>query len=417
MYPDNSGRYAIDMNPGWLAIFSLVFLQSCGGGSGTGTPSTPDEPADSPTTFRVDADFLSKDGERFDLKGVVYVPGQPGYLPWEIEEMTNLPAEVISRIDTDLAGIKALGANTVRLWGAPAYCYEAIRALGGLNVLQTIWIDGDVGDFQDTAFKTQSKIYIRIVVDRAYAAYPDNNPPIVAFLVGNELSEASILSTNQAHPDITSYAGNYFFADNINASEAFVAEMADYLRTYESETYGRTSLISYANDIRTVHLIDTPFLDFRSQNAYSYAVPFYRPQTLPGSASGTLYQGWVEELKYMHPGVPLLVTETGLSVSPNAVHQGPPNYGYGGNTEEEQASGILQNLTDIQSASMSIAGVIIHEYLDAWWKFGFEDSLSQDPDDVEEWFGIVRLVSDGTGYSTEPRPIYDQVGAIWNASN
>ena len=193
--------------------------------------------------------------------------------------------------------------------------------------------------------------------------------------------------------------------------------MADYLRTYERNTYGRTSLVSYANDIRTVDLVDTPFLDFRSQNAYSYAVPFYRPQTQPGSASGTMFQGWVEELKYMHPGVPLLITETGLSVSPDAAHQGPPNYGYGGNTEAEQAAGILQNLADIQSASVTIAGVTIHEYLDAWWKFSVEDSLSQDPADVEEWFGIVRLVSAGSGYTTEARPAYNEVRALWESSD
>ena len=160
----------------------------------------------------------------------------------------------------------------------------------------------------------------------------------IFILVGNEPSDTSILSTNQAHPDITSFTGNYVSAENINA-----------------------------NEIRTVHLIDTPFLDFRAQNAYSYAVPFFRPQTLPGSTSGTLYQGWVEELKSMHPGVPLLISETGLSISPNAIHQGPPNYGYGGNTEAEQAAGILQNLADIPSASISVAGVTIHEYLDAWF--------------------------------------------------
>ena len=407
------------MNLRWAAIFILVLLQSCGGGSGPSDTTNPAscstglEPGCSATGFSVDADFIYKDGQRFDVKGVVYVPGEPGYLPWEIEGMNSLPADVISRIDADLAGIKALGANTVRLWGAPAYCYEAVRAIGNLNILQTIWIDGEVADFQDAALKTQTSSYIRTVVDRVYAAYPDNDPPVVAFLVGNELSEASILSTNQAHPEITSYAGNHFIAENINASEAFIAEMADYLRTYELETYGRTSLISYANDIRTVDLVDTPFLDFRSQNAYSYAVPFYRPQTSPGSDTGTLFQGWVEELKYMHPGVPLMITETGLSVSPNAAHQGPPNYGYGGNTEAEQATGILQNLADIESAAISIAGVTIHEYLDAWWKFGLEDSLSQDPDDIEEWFGMVRLVPDGTGYATEPRPVYDQVRATW----
>lgn len=421
-----------DMNLRCIAILSLVLLQACGGGTGAGvtgaagaTHGVPDtescstgaEPDCPPARFSVDADFIYKDAERFDLKGVVYVPGQPGYLPWEIEGMSSLPADVVARIDEDLAGIKALGANTVRLWGAPAYCYEAIRALGGIHILQTIWFDGHVGDFQDTAFKIQSKSYIRTVVDRVYAAYPDNDPPVVAFLVGNELSEASILSTNRAHPDITSFTGNYVIAENVNASEAFIAEMADYLRTYEWQRYGRTSLVSYANEIRTVDLIDTPFLDFRSQNAYSYAVPFFRPQTSPGSGSGTLFQGWIEELKYMHPGVPLLITETGLSVSPNAVRQGPPHYGYGGNTEAEQAAGILQNLADLQSASIAIAGATIHEYLDAWWKFGLEDSLSQDPDDVEEWFGIVRLMRDGAGYSTEPRPAYVEVQAIWQISN
>lgn len=119
----------------------------------------------------------------------------------------------------------------------------------------------------------------------------------------------------------------------------------------------------------------------------------------------------------MHPGLPLLITETGLSVSPNAAHQGPPNYGYGGNTEAEQAAGILQNLADIQSAAISISGVTVHEYLDAWWKFGYEDSLSQDPDDVEEWFGIVRLVAGDTGYVTEPRPAYDQLRSVWQPSD
>ena len=92
---------------------------------------------------------------------------------------------------------------------------------------------------------------------------------------------------------------------------------------------------------------------------------------------------------------------------------GPPNYGYGGNTEDEQATGILQNLADIDSASVSIAGVAIHEYLDAWWKFGLEDSMSQDPNDIEEWFGIVRLVPDGAGYSTEARPAYNELRDAW----
>ena len=399
----------------WLAILGLVLLQSCSGGSSSTQDSSAPPPCSmcSTTSFSVDSDFIYKNGMRFELRGVVYVPFEPGYLPWEIEDLVDLPAELVSRIDADLAGIKEMGANTVRLWGAPVYCYEAIRATGGLNILQTVWIDSFANDLHDADFKEQSKSYIRTIVDRVYAGYPNNRPPVVAFLVGNELSEASILSTNAAHPDITSFTGTFFAAENVNATEAFIAEMADYLRSYEWGAYGRTSLISYPNDIRTIHLIDTPFLDFRSQNVYSYGISFFRPETQPGSSTGTLLQGLVEELKYMHPGVPLLVTETGLSVSPTAPNPGPPEYGYGGNSEADQAAAILQNLTDIETASISVAGVNIHEYLDAWWKFGLEDSLSQDPDDIEEWFGIVRLVPDGAGYATEPRPSYNEIKAVW----
>lgn len=407
-----------------FALLLVVLLQACGGGSSpaaqSGMPTLklpPVDPVEPTNQFSTDSDYLYKDGERFTLNGVVYVPGEPGYLPWELEEMVALPADVRSRIEADLSGIRVMGANTVRLWGAPAYTYEVIRSLDDLNILQTIWFDGNVANFQDETFKSHSRDYIRAVVDRVYAAYPANNPPVVAFLVGNELSEAGILSTNAAHPEITSFAGNYFVAADINASEAFIAEMADYLRTYEWQTYGRTTLISYANEIRTIDLIDTPFLDFRSQNAYSYAVPFYRPQTQTGSSSGTLFQGWVAELKYRHPGVPLLITETGLSVSPNAAHLGPPNYGYGGNTEAEQADGILQNLDDIQTAAVAIAGVTVHEYLDAWWKFGPEDALSQDPNDIEEWFGLVRLVQSENGYRTEARPAYTGLRSRWSEND
>lgn len=345
--------------------------------------------------FSTDEDHLLKDGEPFLVRGVVYVPGYPGHLPWEIETAAALPERLRNSIDRDLAEIAALGANTVRFWGAPRYCYESLQRAGNLFFLQTVWIDTEAADLHDPQFKDATRAYIRSVIDRIHSVYTDHAPPLIAYLVGNELSESTIRATNAAHPELTAYTGAYVTAGgNLNAAEVFLAEMGDYVKRYEHETYGVTHLVSYANDIRTADLIDTPFLDFRSHNAYSYAVPHYRPTTSPGGVSGTLLQGWIEELKSRVPNRPLLITETGLSVSPNAAHVGPPYYGYGGNTEAEQATGLLQNLRDVVTASSPTAGVIVHEFLDAWWKFGLEDSYSQDPDDVEEWFGIVRL----TGY-------------------
>lgn len=390
----------------FLLLVASLLLNSC---QKTTTSTEPEE-----TVFTVDNHYILKNDVPFNVKGVVYVPGYPGYLPWEIEQSNTLPEPLKKSIHSDLTNIKKMGANTIRFWGAPKYCYEALKDIGDLYVIQTIWLDGAQDDFQNIVFKANSKSYIREVIDRIYSVFDGQKPPIVAFIIGNELSEASIISTNAAHPGINSYTGNYISTDtSITASEAFIAEMADYARTYEYETYGNTSLLSYSNDIRTFDTIDVPFLDFISHNAYSYAVPYYRPGTAPGSNSGTLFQGWIEEIKSKHPDIPLLITETGLSVSPNAHHAGPPNYGYGGNTEAEQAAGLLQNLNDINTSLLPTAGVVIHEYLDAWWKFGLQDSYSQDPDDIEEWFGIAALKDSSGWYTTEFRPSYIELKNTW----
>lgn len=364
--------------------------------------------------FHVDNHHILKNNIPFEVKGVVYVPGYPGMLPWDIENSTSLPIALRNSIFTDIQNIKAMGANTIRFWGAPKFCYEALKIVGDLNFIQVIWIQGDAPDFHQPEFKSSTKEYIREVIDRIYSVFHDGSPPLVAITIGNELSESSILSTDAAHPEVHHFSGHHIVTDsNITATEAFIAEMADYARSYELDTYGHKSLLTYSNEIRTADILDVPFLDFISHNAYSYAVPYYRPNTALGSGSGTLFQGWIEELKSNHPDQPLLITETGLSISPNASHVGPPNYGYGGNTEIEQAAGLAQNLHDIQTAASPLAGVCIHEYLDSWWKFGLDDSYSQDPNDIEEWFGLVKLKKQGDWYTTEFRSSYDSLKNLW----
>jgi exo-beta-1,3-glucanase (GH17 family) len=365
-------------------------------------------------SFSVNKDYILKNNIPFQIKGVTYVPGYPGYLPWEIEKSTALPLKLQNSIFKDISDIKAMKANVIRFWGAPKYCYEALKTVGDMSFIQVIWIQGDAPDFQNTAFKESTKSYIKEVIDRIYSVFNDNAPPLVAITIGNELSESSIISTNRAHPTITSFVGNYIVTNsNITATEAFIAEMADFARTYEFRTYGRKSLLTYCNEIRTSDIIDISFLDFISHNAYSYAVPYFRPNTKLGSSSRTIFQGWIEEIKYKHPNKPLLITETGLSVSPNAGNVGPPNYGYGGNTEAQQVTGLLQNIKDINTTALPLAGVCIHEYLDAWWKYDLQDSYSQDPYDIEEWFGLVKLKESNGWYTTEFRGSYNAVKNAW----
>jgi hypothetical protein len=189
--------------------------------------------------------------------------------------------------------------------------------------------------------------------------------------------------------------------------------MADYLRSYELARYGRRHLVSYANEIRTLDILDAPFLDFRSVNAYPYAVREHLP---PRESRGPkMFLDWIESVKSRHPGRPLLVTETGLSVSPQAPHVGPPGYGYGGNTPEEQAQHLVHTWQDLSAAPLPVAGMCVHEYLDAWGKVGKEDALRHEPGDVDEWFGRVSIEPEGRGDATRPRRAYEALRTIWTA--
>ena len=107
--------------------------------------------------FNIDNDYILKDGEPFAIKGIVYVAGYPGSVPWDIEVASSLPERLRNSIDRDIAQISAMGANTIRLWGAPKYCYQSIQQTGNLFILQTLWIDTEVGDLHDPQFKQDTK--------------------------------------------------------------------------------------------------------------------------------------------------------------------------------------------------------------------------------------------------------------------
>jgi len=130
--------------------------------------------------FSTDNDHILKDGEPFFVKGIVYVPGYPGHLPWDIEVAASLPERLRNSIDRDISQISDMGANTIRLWGAPAYCYQSIKQAGDLFILQTLWIDTEAGDLHDPDFKEDTKAYIRSVIDRIYSVYTDSSPPLIA---------------------------------------------------------------------------------------------------------------------------------------------------------------------------------------------------------------------------------------------
>ena len=390
-----------------VTILVIFTIQNC-------DPGTEDEETTG-FIYSTNQDQITIDAEPFYIRGVVYVPFAAGYLPWEFEYNDNLPDILTQRIDEDIAGIEALGVNTIRLWGAPPYCYERIADQTDLLIIQTIWLETEHEDFGSDDFINTSKTIIDNSIQKIFSVLPTDNPPILAYLIGNELARQNIINTNNARPGLYSFSGTYIQTDTIlTATEHSLAILADYLKESVAAYTSVEPLVSYSNEIRTYDFIDTPFMDFRCYNVYSYAVDYYVANPPLGSTSGTITQGFIESLKTTHPELPVLITETGLSVSPEAHHIGPPNYSYGGNTEAEQAAGIIQTILDIETASPPIAGVIIHEFNDAWWKFGLEDSYTQDPSDIEEWFGLTGFTGESTDWELAPRESYYAIKNYWN---
>ncbi|MDD5492673.1 MAG: Ig-like domain-containing protein, partial [bacterium] len=89
-------------------------------------------------------------------------------------------------------------------------------------------------------------------------------------------------------------------------------------------------------------------------------------------------------------GKPLIGTEYGYSMS----KRGEGKFGYGGNTEDEQAVGIVNDTYSMIAEKGN--GACIFSWIDEWWKNneGEGDEERHEETEPEEWFGIVAMLDD-----------------------
>jgi hypothetical protein len=136
--------------------------------------------------------------------------------------------------------------------------------------------------------------------------------------------------------------------------------------------------------------INMEVFDFAAYNAY-----IYNPVTISASHG---YAGYLSFLKNNRSAnMPMIISEFGLSVSPGAPN---PDYGYGGNTPEQQVSGNLLMYRELIDAGSQ--GGCVFQYHDGWWKGGNENV--HDPV-AEEWFGLIEFSGLSDPYGTT-RPVW-----------
>ena len=294
------------------------------------------------------------DGEKFFVKGIGYeTHTRPGQVPWEY----SFDADLIA---FDLNRIKNAGFNTIRTWSALREEELQVVEESGLKILFGIWIDPH-GDFSDEIFQTDAYNHVDGVLN-----YSANFNSVIGYLIMNEPQVQHIYNVG---------------AQSLSDLWQSIIELIQDKHPGIPVSFSNTMIGDYIN---------MEIFDFAAYNAY-----IYNPVTISKSHG---YAGYLHFLKQNRAiQMPLIISEYGLSVSP-----APPNddYGYGGNTLEQQTSGNLLMYRELIDAGAQ--GNCVFQYHDGWWKGGNEDSHDPSP---EEWFGLIEFSSPGDIYGT-PRPVW-----------
>jgi O-antigen biosynthesis protein len=197
-------------------------------------PATRLEPGDPHAALerpRVSGKFLWRGDRKLFLRGVTY--GTFG--PNAAGELFPEP-DVVER---DLAGMRALGINTLRTYTPPPRWLLDAAARNGLSVLCGLPWE------QHVAFDDDPRMRDRIVDDMRQAVRAlAGHPAVLGFTIGNEIPG-----------DIVRWYGR-------RRVERFLARLAAAVRSED-----RDALVTYVN-YPTTEYLDLPFVDFVCFNVY-----------------------------------------------------------------------------------------------------------------------------------------------------
>lgn len=300
--------------------------------------------------------FFYLDNQKFFIKGIGYEVGAyPGMLPW------NRPfnADILR---FDMARIEGAGFNTIRTWAAFTNQELGILAEFDIKIIMGIWIDPHA-DFGDPAFINAAKNQIRSVL-----SYSKNYPNIIAYLIMNEPLPETV------------------FDAGYQETETLWKDLIEIIHTEHPDR-----AVSIANTSNGTYINQNIF-DFSAFNVY-----IYNPVTVNHSHGYTAFTEYL--LSLQSSDKPLIITEYGLSVSPT----GPGNWGYGGNTLQEQKEGILHMYKSLIDGGAS--GSCVFNYSDGWWKGGNEFVHDNT---VEEYFGFIEYQNLNDFQGIE-RPVWQAV--------
>jgi len=334
------------------------------------------------------------------FRGMGYSPFLPGETPVRGAQPGN-----DNRYNDHLTLIKAMNVNYLHVFPRlmPPNFFAALDKTD-LVYGQDVWIWAYEEDFLAPAFQAKTLNDIKEVIDHTYkVGRPDR---LVLFSIGDELQAKCVKSTNQRHPEVREYKGKHLHVTNRTPTEVAMAKLVDEAMDYELTRYGQRHLYCHTSWTHIGPIADRPDLEVSRKdilvpdmgdliclNVYTYANGVRTSP--PGSVTGTTYQGYLEQLA-RESKQPILITQVGLSTSPFEPKPWVP--GFGGHKIEDVPATFTSVWRDIRTAAGKerFSGLVFFELQDEWWKSakGPEESLRQDADDPEQWFGVYSVDKD-----------------------
>ncbi len=353
------------------------------------------------------------------VKGVNLGAALPGKYPTEFPREVGVYA---GWLDT----IAGFGANAVRLYTLlPPEFYRALaehNARPGsrrLWLIQGVWAELPPGDdFSDRTYVHEFSDEIARVIDAVhgdlvapprpghasgtYAA--DASESVLAFIIGREWEPYAVKAFDEKYPDVTAWTGRFFVASGARAMETWVAQMCDFAAGYEARRYRVLHPLTFANwptldplthpsesnrseedawrkrygipvqdalkeapwENDAVSLDSTKIAATDEMKAGFFAAYHIYPNYPDFLNQETRYAAYLKDLKRYHGTQPVLVAEFGISTSRGIAHVHPEGWNHGGHDERAQGDLIGTMISTIHE--QKLAGGIVFEFMDEWFK-------------------------------------------------
>ncbi len=412
---------------------------------------------------------LASDGRfvpRF-LPGVNLGSSVPGREPGELSVIPR------STYDRWLAGMGQLGARVVRVYTIlPPQFYEALdaydraHASAPIGLIQGVWIpelefiarqdayapavtNGFKKEIRDAVAVIHGDANLKVQRGHAGGHYgTDVSRWLVAWSLGVEWDPSASRTTNWKHTGMPPYHGTYITATKgALPMDSWLASILDYTAGLEIKR-GWSRPLTFTNWITTDPLrhdrepnaeedevqIDPTKMHattrwpggfFASYHAYPYypdGQKYQKDLISYRRKDGKIdpYAGYLHDLRAYHKGMAVMITEFGVPTSLGVAHRGPLGRDQGDHSEQEAGKIDADMLRDIQDEGM--AGGVIFEYTDEWFKFTWNTTELEIPaarrqlwrNDLtnEEHFGLVSMEP-----GTKPTMTLDGEDGDWQRSN